>query len=145
MIGSRLPWSQVTRKLTSPFSTPPHSKFPVTQVNCAPYFDDIVIPASHGPEQKQFHLLYMTGIGLWFEEQMDLIKNIVNKPNRFSKPNHTKHLLHLHSIDTWMSACGSIIFLIVRCHFDRPELQYNLFPLEKPFPKVPEKNLPQNT
>ncbi len=24
-IGSRPPWSQVTRKLTSPFSTPPHS------------------------------------------------------------------------------------------------------------------------
>jgi hypothetical protein len=25
VIGSRPPWSQVTRKLTSPFSTPPHS------------------------------------------------------------------------------------------------------------------------
>jgi hypothetical protein len=51
VIGSRPPWSQVTCKLTSPFSAPPHSKFPVTKVNCAPYYDDIVIPASHGPEQ----------------------------------------------------------------------------------------------
>jgi hypothetical protein len=51
VIGSRPPWSQVTRKLTSPFSTPPHSKFTVTQVNCAPYFNDIVILASRGPEQ----------------------------------------------------------------------------------------------
>ncbi len=51
VIESRPPWSQVTRKLTSPFSTPPHSKFPVIQVNCAPYYNDIVIPASHGPEQ----------------------------------------------------------------------------------------------
>ncbi len=25
VIGSRPPWSQVTRKLTSPFSTPPYS------------------------------------------------------------------------------------------------------------------------
>jgi hypothetical protein len=50
VIGSRPPWSQVTRKLTSPFSTPPHSKFPVPQVNCAPYYDDIMILASHGPE-----------------------------------------------------------------------------------------------
>jgi hypothetical protein len=50
VIGSCPPWSQVTLKLTSPFSTPPHSKFPVSQVNCAPYYDDIMIPASHGPE-----------------------------------------------------------------------------------------------
>jgi hypothetical protein len=48
VIGSRPPWSQVTRKLTSPFSIPPHSKFPVTQVNCAPCCD-IMIPASPGP------------------------------------------------------------------------------------------------
>ncbi len=87
----------------------------------------------------------MTGTGLWFEEQMDVIKNIVNKPNRFSNPNHTKHLLHLRSIGTWMNACGSVIFLNVGCHFDRPELQYNFFPFEKPFLKVPEKNLSQNT
>ncbi len=52
VIGSCPPWSQVTRKLTSPFSTPPHSKFPVTRVNCAPYYNDIVIPASHSPEQQ---------------------------------------------------------------------------------------------
>ncbi len=50
VIESRPPWSQVTRKQTSPFSTPPHSKFPVTQVNCASYYDDIMIPASHGLE-----------------------------------------------------------------------------------------------
>jgi hypothetical protein len=35
----------------NPSPSPPHSKFPVTQVNCAPYYDDIMIPASHGPEQ----------------------------------------------------------------------------------------------
>jgi hypothetical protein len=29
VIGSRPPWSQVTHELSSPFSTPPHSKFPV--------------------------------------------------------------------------------------------------------------------
>jgi hypothetical protein len=45
------PWSQVARKLTSPFSFPPHSKFPTPRVNCALYWDDIVIPASLGPEQ----------------------------------------------------------------------------------------------
>ncbi len=63
VIGSRPPWSQVTCKLTSPFSTPPLSQplpipspfqIPVTQVNCAPYYDDIVIPASHGPEHTLF-------------------------------------------------------------------------------------------
>jgi hypothetical protein len=32
VIGSRPPWSQVTRELTSPFSTPPHSKFPVPRL-----------------------------------------------------------------------------------------------------------------
>jgi hypothetical protein len=28
VIGSRPPWSQVARKLISPFPSPPHSKFP---------------------------------------------------------------------------------------------------------------------
>jgi hypothetical protein len=58
VIGSRPPWSQVIRKLTSPFLTPPHSlpipspfQIPSTQVNCAPYYDDFMNPASHGPEQ----------------------------------------------------------------------------------------------
>ncbi len=50
VIGSRPPRSQVTRKLTTPFLTPPHSKFPVTQVNCAPYYGDFMNPASHGLE-----------------------------------------------------------------------------------------------
>jgi hypothetical protein len=47
--GSRPPWSQVTRKLTSPFSTPSHPplfQIPSTQVNYAPHYDDFKIPAS---------------------------------------------------------------------------------------------------
>ncbi len=32
VIGSRPPWSPVIRKLTSPFSTPPHSKFPAPRL-----------------------------------------------------------------------------------------------------------------
>ncbi len=32
VIGSRPPWSRVTRKLAPPFSTPPHSKFPVPRL-----------------------------------------------------------------------------------------------------------------
>ncbi len=70
VIGSCSPWSQVTRKLTSPFSTPPHSKFPVTQVNCAPYYDDIVIPASHGPEQLWYRWQQYLGQTLHLSENM---------------------------------------------------------------------------
>ncbi len=50
MIGFRPPWSQVTRKLTSPFSTlpiPSPFQIPSTQVNCAPHYDDFMIPASY--------------------------------------------------------------------------------------------------
>ncbi len=60
VIGSRPPRSQVTRKLTSPFLTPPHSlpipnsQYP--QVNYAPYYDDIMIPASLGLEHK-YHIM----------------------------------------------------------------------------------------
>ncbi len=36
-----------------PFSTPPHSKFLVPRLICAPHYDDFMIPASHGPEQEQ--------------------------------------------------------------------------------------------
>jgi hypothetical protein len=80
VIRYRPPWSQVTRKLTSPFSTPPHSKFPVVQVNCAPYYDDIVIPASHGPEQGHYGPLKQSAaaqkhcgeaIGHWDSEYID--------------------------------------------------------------------------
>jgi hypothetical protein len=44
-------YSQTDLPFLNPSPFPPHSKFPVTQVNCAPYYDDIMIPASHGPEQ----------------------------------------------------------------------------------------------
>jgi hypothetical protein len=50
VIGSRPPWSQVTRKLTSPFSTlpiPSPFQIPSTQVNCAPHYDNFMIPASY--------------------------------------------------------------------------------------------------
>ncbi len=60
VIGSRPPWSQVTRKLTSPFSTPPHS-LPIpnssTQVNCAPYYDHFMIPASPVRNKKYYRNL----------------------------------------------------------------------------------------
>jgi hypothetical protein len=48
VIGSRPPWSQVTRELSSPFSTPPHPsplQILSAQVNCAPYYDDFMNPA----------------------------------------------------------------------------------------------------
>ncbi len=69
VIGSRPPRSQATRKLTSPFLTPspfpPHSKFPVPQVNYAPYYDGILIPASHGPEQFKFEADPLWDYILW--------------------------------------------------------------------------------
>jgi hypothetical protein len=58
VIGSPPPWSQVACKLTSPFPSPPHSlPIPNSQhprFNCAPYYDGIVITASHGPEQETY-------------------------------------------------------------------------------------------
>jgi hypothetical protein len=54
VMRSRPPWPQVTctdLPLLIPSPFPPHSKFPTPQVNCVPYYDDIVILASHGPEQ----------------------------------------------------------------------------------------------
>jgi hypothetical protein len=96
VIGSQPPWSQVTRKLTSPFSTPPHSKFPVTQVNCAPYYDDIVIPASHGPEQAQCHFRYhccMNGpYGTWLRSALCSCLTYMTT-YRFSLEDYSKILL----------------------------------------------------
>jgi hypothetical protein len=51
VVRSCPPWSQVARELTSPspFQFPDPPGFP--QINCAPYQDNISIPASHSPEQ----------------------------------------------------------------------------------------------
>jgi hypothetical protein len=49
VIGSRPPWSQVTRKLTSlpqPFPIPSPLQIPSTQVKYAPHYNDFKNPAS---------------------------------------------------------------------------------------------------